>query len=71
MGHRFIAAHIVAGRTEGVLPQGEPDIRADAIIRLALGYLLLPSTHSDLDDETVARDIARRAIAPLATGTMP
>ncbi|MBF6339935.1 TetR/AcrR family transcriptional regulator [Nocardia abscessus] len=67
-GHRFIAAHIVAGQSEGVLPQADPDIRADAIIRLTLGYLVLPHTRYDLDDEAVARRIARRAIAPLITG---
>ncbi|MET7767850.1 helix-turn-helix domain-containing protein [Nocardia sp. NPDC005366] len=71
IGHRFIAAHIVAGQAEGVLPQSDPDIQADAIIRLTLGYLVLPSTRYDLDDELTARRIARHAIAPLVTGSPP
>ncbi|MGW0002587.1 TetR/AcrR family transcriptional regulator [Nocardia grenadensis] len=67
IGHRFIAAHIAAGQTEGVLPGGDPDLQAEAIIRLTLGYLFLPGSRFDLDDPEVARDVARRTIAPLVT----
>ncbi|WP_162240315.1 TetR/AcrR family transcriptional regulator [Nocardia arizonensis] len=65
IGRRFIAARIRAGQEEGTLPPGDPDLRADAIIRLTVGYMLLPTT--DLDDDSVARDLARRVIAPLVT----
>lgn len=71
IGRRFIAARIHAGQSEGTLPPGDPDVQADAIIRLTLGYLLLPPSDLDLDDDTVARDLARRVIAPLITTPAP
>ncbi|MFI7188184.1 TetR/AcrR family transcriptional regulator [Nocardia nova] len=70
IGHRFVAARIRAGQAEGTLPPGDPDLQAGAVIRLTLGYLLFPPTGFDLDDETVARDLARRVIAPLVTTPM-
>lgn len=69
IGHRFIAAHIAAGQAEGVLPLGDPDLQAEAIIRLTLGYLFLPGSRFDLDDPEIARDVARRTIAPLVTNS--
>ncbi|MBF6277439.1 hypothetical protein A5780_29875 [Nocardia sp. 852002-20019_SCH5090214] len=71
IGHRFIVARIHAGQAEGTLPPGDPDLRADAIIRLTMGYLLLPPAGHDLDDDDVARDLARRVIAPIVTTPMP
>nr|WP_277351986.1 TetR/AcrR family transcriptional regulator [Rhodococcus sp. HNM0563] len=68
IGHRFIAARIAAAQAEGTLPLGDPDGRAEAVIRITLGYLVLPSTHFDLDDDAVAREVARSVIAPLVTG---
>lgn len=68
IGQQFIAARISAGQSEGTLPPGDPDIRAEAVIRITLGYLLLPSTHFDLEDDAVAREVARSVIAPLVTG---
>lgn len=65
IGHRFIADRIQAAQSEGTLPPGNPDMQAGAVIRLTMGYLLLPP--AGLDDETVARDLARRTIAPLLT----
>ncbi|QIS04295.1 TetR family transcriptional regulator [Nocardia brasiliensis] len=70
IGHRFIAARIRAGQSEGALPPGDPDLQADAIIRITMGYLLLPPAGLDLDDDTAARDLARRVIAPLVTTPM-
>ncbi|WP_067858372.1 TetR/AcrR family transcriptional regulator [Nocardia shimofusensis] len=67
IGHRFISARIRAGQEEGTLPPGNPDLQADAIIRLTMGYLLLPAPGYDLGDDEVARDLARRVIAPLIT----
>lgn len=69
IGHRFIAAHIAAGQSEGVLPGGDPDLQAEAIIRLTLGYLFFPGSRFDLDAPEIARDVARRTIAPLVTGS--
>ncbi|HLS79208.1 MAG TPA: helix-turn-helix domain-containing protein [Nocardia sp.] len=68
IGTRFIAARIRAGQEEGTLPPGDPDLRADAVIRLTVGYLLLPAPGYDLADDEAARDLARRVIAPLVTG---
>ncbi|WP_068158541.1 TetR/AcrR family transcriptional regulator [Rhodococcus phenolicus] len=68
LGRRFVAARIVAGQSEGALPAADADIQADAIIRLTLSYLVLPSAVYDLDDVEVARSVARRAIAPIVTG---
>lgn len=65
IGQRFIAARIRAAQDEGTLPPGDPDLRAGAVIRLTAGYLLLPPPGIDLDDDQVARDVARRVIAPL------
>lgn len=70
IGHRFVAARIRAGQAEGTLPPGDPDLQAGAVIRLTLGYLLFPPAGYHLDDETVARDLARRVIAPLVTTPM-
>jgi len=67
LGRNFIAIHIVADHNEGVLPRNDTDLQADAIIRLTVGYLLIPSPHIDLDDPTVARDVAQRTIAALVT----
>ena len=62
LGRRFIAARIVAGQAEGVLPAADADIQADAIIRLTLSYLVLPSALYDLDDIEVARSVARMGL---------
>ncbi|WP_067897600.1 TetR/AcrR family transcriptional regulator [Nocardia vaccinii] len=70
IGRRFIAAHIVAGQAEGVLPQGNSDMQAEAIIRLTLGYLLAGNPRFDIDQPDVAREVARRTIAPLVTGVL-
>ncbi|WP_083874631.1 TetR/AcrR family transcriptional regulator [Nocardia paucivorans] len=67
IGHRFVAGRIAAAQDEGALPPGDPDLQAEAIIRLTAGYLLLPPADCDPDDETAARDLARRVIAPLVT----
>ncbi len=67
IGHRFIAAHIAAGQSEGVLPDGDPDLQAEAVIRLTLGYLFFPANRFDLDEPEIAREVARRTIAPLVT----
>lgn len=66
--HHFIAARIAAGQAEGTLPPGDPDLRAEAILRVTIGYLLIPSTHIDFDDPVAVREFARNTIAPLVTG---
>ncbi|WP_159838950.1 hypothetical protein [Nocardia sp. CY41] len=69
LDHRFIAAHIVAGQAEGILARDDPDLRAEVMIPLTLGYLLAPSRRLNLEDPTVARHVARRTVAPLVTGS--
>ncbi|NKY54852.1 TetR/AcrR family transcriptional regulator [Nocardia flavorosea] len=71
IGRRFIAARIRVAQSEGTLPPGDPDLQADAIIHMTAGYLLLPSPGYDLDDDEVARDLARRVIAPIITRPAP
>lgn len=69
-GRQFIAARIAMAQADSLLPPSDPAIQADAIVRLTLGYLMVPDGLFDLNDKAVARDIARRTIAPLVTGTL-
>jgi AcrR family transcriptional regulator len=70
LGRQFIATRIAMAQADGLLPPSDPAIQADAIIRLTLGYLVVPDDRFDLNDPAVARDIARRTIAPLVTGAL-
>lgn len=60
---RFVAAFIAEGQRTGALAAGDPAVQADAMVRLALGYLLVPG--AQLGDED-ARRVARLVFAPIA-----
>ncbi|MBJ7331278.1 MAG: TetR/AcrR family transcriptional regulator [Solirubrobacteraceae bacterium] len=63
---RFVAAFLAEGqRTEELVP-GDPEVQADAIVRLALAYLLLPGLRPEPVGDDEARRIARVVFVPLA-----
>ena len=69
LARAFVADRIAdAQRTGDLPPERDPVQTADLLIRLALSYTMLPTDLTDLADERQARDFARAAIAPLATG---
>ena len=45
--------------------RAEVELVAEALIRLALSFLLIASSSIDFDDETAARSAVRRIVAPL------
>jgi len=45
--------------------RADVELVAEALIRLALSFLLIPGSSIDFDDETAARSAVRRIVAPL------
>lgn len=67
LGHRFVTARLAAAQESGELPAGDPPMQADILIRVVLGYLLVPGGPIDLSDETTARTIAQTILASIVT----
>jgi AcrR family transcriptional regulator len=65
LARAFVAAHIRAGQRAGHVRAGDPDTLADGMIRVVLGYLLVPGPTLDPDDERSVRRIAVDVIAPM------
>ncbi|WP_405136668.1 TetR/AcrR family transcriptional regulator [Nocardia sp. NBC_01388] len=69
LAHKAFRANIAHAQATGTLPPGDPDLQADALIHLALGYLAVPSLTIDLTDPAAVERLARTAIAPILTGS--
>lgn len=67
IGHQFVSTQIIDGQRAGRIPSGDPDMKAEALIRITLGYLVTPSRF-DLTDPDAVRAIARAVVAPVVTG---
>lgn len=65
LARRFVGAYLAEGQRTGVLPAGDPPVQADAMVRLALAYLVLPGLRPDPADEDGARRVARLVFAPI------
>lgn len=63
LGRAYVAARI---RVDGA-PVADADEAADLLVRLAVTYVLMPSTLVDVRDEEAARQFARRVLAPLVS----
>jgi AcrR family transcriptional regulator len=68
-----IARELVAGRIrlatrQGAIAVTNADQVAEALIRLAVSFVLLPRTVVDLDDEAAIADFAQAVIAPILQG---
>ncbi|MCV7278706.1 TetR/AcrR family transcriptional regulator [Mycolicibacterium flavescens] len=64
-GRDVVAAAIAAQQAAGVLPPGEPQWQADALMHVIVGYYLLPASALDLDDEQQVLQFAERFISPI------
>ena len=53
------------GPVVGVEPRAELELVSEALIRLALSFLLFPESAVDFDDETAARPALQRLVRPL------
>ncbi|WP_027008506.1 TetR/AcrR family transcriptional regulator [Conexibacter woesei] len=67
IGTDFVAQRLRSGQRRGKIPQSDADLLADALVRLTLSYLLIPSRRIDLRDDDEIRAFARTALAPLVT----
>ncbi|MTE13706.1 TetR/AcrR family transcriptional regulator [Nocardia aurantiaca] len=67
LAHQFVAGQIADGQEDGRIPSVDPDMKADALIRITLGYLATPDRRFDLSDPHTVRTIARTVIAPIVT----
>jgi AcrR family transcriptional regulator len=67
LGTEFVARRLRSGQRRGKIPQSDADLLADALVRLTLSYLLIPSRRIDLQDDAAIRAFARTALAPLVT----
>lgn len=65
LAHGFIARQLADGQARGLLTPGDPDLRADVLLRVLIGYLTGPEPAFDLDDPDTARRITRTAIGPI------
>lgn len=63
MGHQFLVMHLTKGQERGLLPPGDPQVQADLLIHMTIGYLVAPPSILDLDDPAVVASIARQATA--------
>ncbi|MEV0063747.1 helix-turn-helix domain-containing protein [Nocardia sp. NPDC050718] len=64
IAHRFITAQIIEAQEAGRVPGGDPEMKADALLRLTLSYLT-PPRRFDLTDPDVVRRIGRTVVAPI------
>ena len=58
----------ITGRDLRGSERAEVELVAEALIRLALSFLLIPGSSIDFDDEAAARAAVRRVVAPLLGG---
>lgn len=62
----FLAGRLLASQEAGVLGAVDVDATAELLVRLAFSFVLIQESVLPLDDETRAREVARRLIAPVA-----
>lgn len=67
--HYAVRSNIAKNQAAGKIPPGLPDLQADALIHICIGYLAAPSVAIDLTDPNAVRTLARVAIAPILTGS--
>ncbi|MFC3242841.1 TetR/AcrR family transcriptional regulator [Gordonia humi] len=65
LGHAFVAGRIAAAQASGELPPGDSDLQADVLIRVVLGYTLVPQSTIDITDDETLRAIAVSALVPI------
>lgn len=67
LGHFAVRSNIAKAQADGKLPTGDPDLQADALIHLTIGYLTSPSLAVDLEDPAALRRLVEIAFAPILT----
>ena len=55
----------ITARTLGSHARAEAELVAEALIRLALSFLMIPGSTIDFDEEETARSSVRRLVGPL------
>ncbi|WP_299538107.1 TetR/AcrR family transcriptional regulator [uncultured Streptomyces sp.] len=61
----YLAAHLRRARRAGGRPDSDPRPVAELMVRVAVSFLLNPSSCIEMEDENQARAFARRYLAPL------
>jgi len=63
----FLAARLLASQEAGVLGPIDVEATAELLVRLAFSFVLIQESVLPLDDETRAREVAKRLIAPVVS----
>ena len=61
----FLAGRLRESQRAGVVGEIDVDVAAELLVRLAFSFVLIQESLLPLDDETRAREVARRLIAPV------
>jgi AcrR family transcriptional regulator len=64
----FTAGLIREAQERGEIGDVDPEQAAELLVRIGVSFVLIPATVLALDDESAARDVARRLIAPILGG---
>ena len=62
----FVAAQLRLGQADGTVRSGDADTLADGMIRVVLGYFIVPSDALDPSDPDSTRRVALAVVAPIA-----
>ena len=62
----FVAAQLRLGQADGTVRAGDADTLADGMIRVVLGYFIVPSDTLDPSDPDSTRRVALAVVAPIA-----
>jgi AcrR family transcriptional regulator len=62
----FVAAQLRLGQADGTVRAGDADTLADGMIRIVLGYFIVPSDTLDPSDAESTRCVALAVVAPIA-----
>jgi AcrR family transcriptional regulator len=62
----FVAAQLRLGQADGTVRAGDADTFADGMIRVVLGYFIVPSDTLDPSDPESTRRVALAVVAPIA-----
>jgi hypothetical protein len=62
----FVAAQLREGQRDGTVRAGDADTFADGMIRIVLGYFIVPSDTLDPSDPDSTRRVALAVVAPIA-----
>jgi AcrR family transcriptional regulator len=66
LARAFVAAQLREGQANGTVRAGDLETMADGMIRVVLGYFIVPSDKLDPSDSESTRRVAMAVVAPIA-----